>query len=55
LLGDGTGTGIIATQSGGQWFINPVRTIFEASTSVLGRLQGTDVADLISIIKNFGH
>jgi hypothetical protein len=55
LLGGATAPGIVTTQSGGSWYVNPVRTIFEASTTILGRLQGNDVTALISIIKGFGH
>ena len=34
------------TQSGGKWFVAPVRSWLDILTSVLGSLQGNDLIEL---------
>ena len=54
LFGGSTSAGgIITTQSGGQWYVNPVRTLFEGSTTVLKRLKDNDVLELIRLVTRF--
>lgn len=47
--------GFVVSQSGGQWFVNPVRTVFESTTGILGRLQGDDVLELIKLFRSIGN
>jgi hypothetical protein len=45
--------GIVTTQSGGKWFVNPVRTIFATTTGLLQSLQDDDLLQLIGLIREF--
>jgi hypothetical protein len=47
--------GIVTTESDGKWYVAPVRTLLEAGTSVLSRVQGDDVIELIRLFANIGH
>lgn len=50
-----TGGGILTSQSGGLWYVNPVRTVFATSTRLLAGLQGNDLLVLVDLVKGFGH
>ena len=43
------GAGIVTTQVGGQWYVAPVRTLANLSTSTLSALQGDDLFALASL------
>jgi hypothetical protein len=47
--------GVDTTQSNGQWFVNPVRSYLEITTSVLSGLQGNDLLVLIKLFQGLGH
>jgi hypothetical protein len=47
--------GIVTTESDGKWYVAPMRTLLEAGTSVLSRVQGDDVIELIRLFANIGH
>ncbi|MCU1655525.1 MAG: proline-rich proteoglycan 2 [Pseudonocardiales bacterium] len=56
LFGGETQGGIVTTQSGGQWYVNPVRTILDQSTGLLTGLKGNDVLELIGVFRTLsGH
>lgn len=44
-----TGLGIVVSQSGGLWYIDPIRTLTELSAETIGSLQGNDIFALVSI------
>jgi hypothetical protein len=46
--------GIVATQIGGQWYVNPVQTMFTGTTRLLGALKDNDLLELIGLFRNFG-
>jgi hypothetical protein len=46
--------GIVATQIGQQWYVNPVQTIFSGTTRLLGSLKGNDLLELIGLFKRLG-
>lgn len=47
--------GIVVRQTDGKWFVAPVQTVFEAATSILSRMQGDDVIELIRLFASIGH
>lgn len=47
--------GIVTTEANGSWFVAPVQTIFEAATSILSRMQGDDVIELIRLFASIGR
>jgi hypothetical protein len=42
-----TKIGVDTSQTNGQWYVNPVRSVLDVSNSVLGALQDNDVINLI--------
>lgn len=54
LLGGLTKIGIDTTQSGGAWFVNPVRSYLDVTTSVLAGLKGDDMLQLIHFFASIG-
>ncbi len=48
------GGGIVTTKAHGEWYVNPLRTIFGGTTSFLDRLQGDDVRNIINFVQHFG-
>jgi hypothetical protein len=54
LSGSALTGGIVTTQTGGQWYVNPVRTGLSDVTTLLARLQGNDLIELIGLIREFG-
>jgi hypothetical protein len=44
-----TGLGFIVSQTDGQWYLDPVRTITELASATIGSLQGDDLFALVSI------
>jgi hypothetical protein len=42
--------GVIATESGGKWFISPLRTYTDLGTAVLSGLGGNDLITLIKLV-----
>jgi hypothetical protein len=49
------GSGIVTTEHDGKWYVNPVRTVLGATTTVLDGLRGDDVFQLIGLFREFGH
>ena len=45
------GVGIVATQTGGQWYVSPARTVNELTLSVLNSISADDLSALLQ----FGH
>ncbi len=43
--------GVVATRSGGKWFVSPVRSYIDVGSAVLGGLQGNDLLVLIKLFK----
>ncbi|MDT4935919.1 MAG: hypothetical protein QOK11_3811, partial [Pseudonocardiales bacterium] len=54
LSGSALTGGIVTTQTDGQWYVNPVRTGLSDVTTLLARLQGNDLIELIGLIREFG-
>ncbi|MGI8880136.1 MAG: hypothetical protein ACR2KJ_06415 [Jatrophihabitans sp.] len=44
--------GIVATQSGGKWYVSPLRSYGDLLLGVLGNLQDNDLLTLLSLIDN---
>ncbi len=44
--------GIVATQTGGKWYIDPLRSYADLSTAVLSGLDKGDLLTLIGIADN---
>jgi hypothetical protein len=44
-----TDLGIVTSQTGGAWYVNPVRTYSTLAPSLLSHLQGDDLFQLISL------
>ncbi len=55
LLGGITKVGVDTTQSGGSWYVNPVRSYLDISTSVLSGLKGNDLIELIDLFSSAAH
>ena len=56
LLSGVVNVGIDTAQSGGKWYINPVRSSLDLTNSLLSGLQGNDVIVLVKLIRSFaGH
>jgi hypothetical protein len=49
LVSGESSLGVVVSQSGGTWFLDPIRTIAELSSQTIGSLQGDDLFALISI------
>lgn len=41
--------GVVTTQTGGQWYVNPVRTFTDLGGTALSGLQGNDLLELIKL------
>lgn len=54
LLSGLTKVGVDTTQSGGQWYVNPVRSYLDISSSILSGLQGNDLLELIGFFRQLG-
>jgi hypothetical protein len=54
LLGGLTKIGIDTTQSGGQWYVNPVRSYLDVSGSILSGLKDNDLLELIRFFSSLG-
>jgi hypothetical protein len=53
-LGGLTKIGIDTTQSGGQWYVNPVRSYLDVSGSILSGLKDNDLLELIRFFSSLG-
>jgi hypothetical protein len=51
LFSGGVVGGIITSQSGGKWYVNPVQTEFDSIDVLLQRLQGNDLLELVGLIE----
>ena len=49
LISGLTKIGVVAGESGGQWYLEPVRSVTELTAETIGSLQGDDIFDLVSI------
>ena len=47
--------GFVTTKADGKWFVAPVQTVFEAATSIVARMQGDDVIELIRLFASIAH
>jgi hypothetical protein len=54
LLGGLTKVGVDTTESGGQWYLNPVRSYLDVTTSVLTGLQDNDLLELLGFFSGLG-
>lgn len=45
--------GVDTSQTGGQWFVAPVRTYFDLENEILSQLKGNDVIELVDLITSF--
>jgi hypothetical protein len=55
LLTGFTKIGVDTTQSGGQWYVNPGRSFFDVTASVLSGLQDNDLLELARFIASLGN
>ena len=55
LVGGLANVGVVTTQSGGTWYVNPVRSYLELSTSVLSALKGSDLLVLVRYFSGAGR
>jgi hypothetical protein len=55
LLSGVTKVGVDTTQSGGSWYVNPVRSYLDITTSVLSGLKDNDLIELINLFTHAGH
>jgi hypothetical protein len=55
LVSSAQAGGIITTQSGGKWFVNPVRSLFQETTRTLHNLEENDVLVLVGLLQQFGN
>jgi hypothetical protein len=55
LLTGFTKVGIDTTQSGGQWYVNPVRSFLDVNSSVLSGLQDNDLLELFRFFASLGN
>jgi hypothetical protein len=49
-----TSIGVDVSQSGGQWYVNAVRTWGDSSNELTSKLKGNDVIELIGLFRSFG-
>ena len=54
LLTGFTKVGVDTTQSGGQWYVNPGRSFFDVTSSVLSGLQDNDLLELARFLASLG-
>lgn len=54
LLNGVTNLGVFTSQTDGQWYINPVRTVLELGNGVLAKLQNNDILTLIGFFEDLG-
>jgi hypothetical protein len=50
-----TSVGVDTTRSGGLWYVNPVRSSLEVTTSVLSGLKNNDLLELFGFFVDLGH
>jgi hypothetical protein len=50
-----TKVGVDVGQSGGKWYITPVRSYLDLTDSILSGLQGNDILELAKLINSAGH
>jgi hypothetical protein len=56
LVSGFTTVGIDVSQTGGQWYVNPVRTTLDLSNGIYSHMQGNDLIEIIQYIRsNVGH
>lgn len=49
------GVGLVASQSGGQWYIAPFRSVGQVVIDIMSKLQPSDIAALAKLGQQFGH
>jgi hypothetical protein len=54
LLTGLTKIGVDTTRSGGLWYVNPVRSYLDVTTSVLSGLKDNDLLEMIQFFSNLG-
>lgn len=52
LIGSG---GIVTSQVDGKWFVNPIQTFGDGTTSLLQQFQGNDLLELIGLFKQLAQ
>lgn len=55
LLTGLTKVGVDTSQSGGQWYVNPVRSWLDLSSSIMSGLQGNDLLELLRFFASLGN
>jgi hypothetical protein len=55
LLTGFTKVGVDTTQSDGKWYLNPARSVFDVTSSVLSGLQDNDLLELFRFFASLGN
>src|SRR5262249_47055523 len=48
-------TGIVTTQVGGKWFVNPIQTLMDGTNTLLEKFKNNDLLELIGLFKEMSR